>query len=127
MSSAPSVWILAAGVFDMALALFHLCFWRLFGWPGSLQPSGRVNRSVTQILNFAITYVFVLASLLCFLFPGELAATALGRFWLLAMAVFWLARALLQPVFFGLRHPLSATLFAVFLLGAVLHAAIGFI
>ena len=65
----------------------------------------------------------VLAALLCFFFPGELAATELGRFWLMAMAVFWLPRALIQPVFFGLRHPLSATLFAVFLLGAVLHAA----
>jgi hypothetical protein len=97
MSSAPSVWILAAGVFDLALAFFHLFFWRLFGWPGSLQASGRVNRGVTQILNFAITYLFVLAALLCFFFPGELAATELGRFWLMAMAVFWLARALIHP------------------------------
>jgi hypothetical protein len=37
------------------------------------------------------------------------------------MASFWLARALIQPSFFGLRHPLSLTLFVVFIVGAVIH------
>jgi hypothetical protein len=125
MASTPSVWIFAAGVFDLALALFHLLFWRLFGWPRSLEASGSVNRGITQILNLAITYLFVLAALLCFLFPHELAATAMGRFWLFAMAGFWLARSLVQPLFFSLRHPLSLALFAAFLGGTALHIAAG--
>jgi hypothetical protein len=114
-------WILAAGVFNLALAAFHLSFWRLFSWPRSLSESGALNRSVTQILNLAVTYLFVLSALVCFLFPSELAATTLGRFWLAAMASFWLARALIQPSFFGLRQPLSLTLFGVFILGAIIH------
>jgi len=114
-------WIFAAGVFNLALAAFHLSFWRLFDWPRSLSESGALNRSVTQILNLAVTYLFVLSALVCFLFPSELAATALGRFWLMAMASFWLARALIQPSFFGLRHPLSLTLSGVFIAGTIIH------
>ena len=114
-------WILAAAVFNLALAAFHLLFWRLFGWPESLAGTGVVNRGVTQILNLALTYLFGLSALVCFLFPADIAATALGRFWLLAMSGFWLARAAIQPPFFGLRHPLSLTLFGVFLVGAIVH------
>src|SRR4051812_46565470 len=114
-------WILACGVFNLALALFHLSFWKLFAWPRTLAESGRVNRAVTQILNLAVTYLFGLSALLCLLYPADLGTTAIGHFWLLAMAVFWLARALIQPLFFGLKHPLSATLFGVFGLGAAIH------
>lgn len=121
MSRAAAHWILAAGIFNLALAAFHSSFWRLFGWPASIASSGTVNRGVTQILNLAITYLFALAALVCFLFPADLAGTALGRFWLAAMAIFWLARTLIQPSFFGLRHPLSLVLFGVFGAGAVIH------
>jgi hypothetical protein len=114
-------WMLAAGVFDIALAAFHLSFWRVFNWPGSLVQSGTINRGVTQILNLAVTYFFVLSGLVCLLYPSELGATALGRFWLAAMAGFWLARALIQPSFFGLRHPVSLALFGVFIAGAIIH------
>jgi Na+-transporting NADH:ubiquinone oxidoreductase subunit NqrD len=114
-------WIFAAGVFNLALAAFHLSFWRLFNWPRSLAESGDVNRSVTQILNLAVTYLFGLSALVCFMFPAELASSALGRFWLVAMASFWLARALIQPSFFGLRHTLSLTLFGLFIVGAIVH------
>src|SRR5687768_9792212 len=93
-------WILAAGVFNLALAAFHLSFWRLFNWPGSLTQSGALNRGVTQILNLAITYLFLLCAAICFLFPVDLTVTSLGRFWLIAMATFWLARTLIQPLFF---------------------------
>ena len=116
-----SSWILTAGVFNLVLAVFHLFFWRLFKWPQSLVASGVLNRGVTQILNLAITYLFSLSALLCFLCPADLAQTALGHFWLLAMAIFWLARALVQPLFFGLRHPASLALFVVFVLGALIH------
>lgn len=116
-------WLVAAGVFNLALAAFHLLFWRLFDWPKSIAQSGMINRGVTQILNLAVTYFFVVFSVVCFLFPAELVSTALGNFLLLAMAAFWIARALLQPLFFGLRHFLSIALFGVFIAGAIIHAA----
>lgn len=118
-----SPWILAAAIFNFALALFHVGFWRLFRWPQTLKGSGAVNPFITQVLNLALTYLFAVAGLLCLFFPGELAGTALGQFWLLAMAGFWLARAIIQPIFFGLGHSLSIVLLVVFTLGAIIHGA----
>jgi hypothetical protein len=116
-----SRWLLAAALFNGAFALFHLTFWRVFGWPGTLLGSGSVNRSITQLLNLALTYFFALAAVLIFFFPDEIATSALGRFWLLGMAGFWLARGIVQPVFFSLRNG-GAVLYAlVFLLGAAMH------
>ena len=121
MPHTTTTWVLACGVFNLVLALFHLSFWKLFRWPASLAESGRVNRAVTQILNLAVTYLFTMSALLCLLYSAELGTTAPGRFWLFAMAVFWLMRALIQPLFFGLGHALSITLFCVFGIGAAIH------
>ena len=118
--SAP--WILAAAIFNAALALFHVLFWRVFGWPQTLARSGSVNSSIAQVMNLALIFLFTVSALICLFFPDDLAATSMGRFWLFAMASFWLARALLQPIFFSLNHWLSPTLLAVFVLGAIVHA-----
>ena len=118
--SAP--WILAAAIFNATLALFHVLFWRVFGWPQTLARSGSVNSSIAQVMNLALIFLFTVSGLICLFFPDDLAATSMGRFWLFAMASFWLARALLQPIFFSFDHWLSSTLFAVFVLGAIVHA-----
>jgi hypothetical protein len=39
-----------------------------------------------------------------------------------SFALFWALRAVYQPMFFGLKHPLSIGLFVVFLLGTAIHA-----
>jgi len=40
----------AAGLFDLALAVFHMLFWRLFGWPGRLAALDPVNRGLVPVL-----------------------------------------------------------------------------
>lgn len=116
---------LAAAAYDLALAVFHLMFWRLFGWPESLRPSGHVNVAITQTLNLMLTYCFVVLALGlswavtadASVLPG-LAAAGAG---------FWAIRALLQPVMFGTRRSVTLWFAAVFLLGAGLHAAAAFV
>ena len=39
-----------ASLFDIGFGLFHLAFWRLFGWPATLVGSGKINAAVTQTL-----------------------------------------------------------------------------
>jgi hypothetical protein len=39
------------------------------------------------------------------------------------MSVFWLVRAVVQVRYYRLHHPASLLLFALFIVGAVLHAA----
>lgn len=113
--------IVAAGLFNLAFALFHLFFWRLFDWPQELARLGAVNRGIAQVLNLCLTYLFAVAAAVLLLLPSAAFGTDLGRFFLFAWTGFWLLRAFLQPMFFGLEHRLSAALFGVFILGSVIH------
>jgi hypothetical protein len=123
MLRAASALIVAAGLFNFALAVFHLSFWRQFHWQDELPRLGVVNRGIMQVLNLCLTYVFIVAAVLLLLFPLEAFATELGTFLLLAMAGFWLLRAILQPMYFQLRHSLSQGLFAIFVVGTLIHGA----
>ena len=53
-----TAFVIAAGLFDVAIVVFHVLFWRLFRWPESLAGSGRLNSAITQTLNVMLTYVF---------------------------------------------------------------------
>lgn len=110
---------LLAGVFDLALALFHLSFWRLLGWPATLGGSGRVNAAVTQVLNVMLAYVF--ATVGAALVAYSLAARPLAPIVPLAAAGFWLLRLVLQPLMFPPAAGWSIGLAAVFAVGAALH------
>jgi hypothetical protein len=120
---AASALIVAAGLFNLAFAVFHLLFWRLFNWNQELPRLGTANRGIMQVLNLCLTYVFIVAATILLFFPLEAFATELGTFLLWAIAGFWLLRAFLQPTFFELRHPLSQALFAIFVIGSLIHGA----
>lgn len=102
-----------AAFYDFGLAVFHLFFWKLFGWPTMLAPSGRINRGVTQALNIMLIYVFVTYGIVVLLQPS--AALLWGG------AGFWLLRALVQPALFGLRSSISNAFTGLFVLGAFFH------
>jgi hypothetical protein len=121
MAHSPTTLVLASGIFDLALALFHMTFWTLFQWPASLGSLGNVNRKILYILNLAVTALFILAGVLLLAYSFEVSTTGLGVAMLWGWSFFWLARAALQPAMFGLKRPLSWLLFLVFLLGSGLH------
>jgi hypothetical protein len=107
--------------YNTALAIFHALFWRLFGWPDTLEPSGRRNEAITQTLNVMLTYVFAAfaAAMAWAMWTSSQAPTLL-----LAIASgFWLLRAALQPVLFSLPLKWNVGLTAIWLLGAIIHAA----
>jgi hypothetical protein len=121
MSRLASGLIVTAGLFNLAFAIFDLFFWRLFNWQQELPRLGMSNRGIMQVLNLCMTYVFAVTAALLFLFPREISGTEFGQFVLIAIAGFWLFRAILQPMFFGLQHPLSAALLGFFILGTLIH------
>jgi hypothetical protein len=115
----PSL-LLAAAVYCFALALFHLSFWRLFGWPSSLAASGNLNASVTQTLNIMLTFGVVM-------YGVALAWSALQPDrtpWTLptAGAAFLAVRSVVQPFQFSMRNRPSQAITLVFALGAFIHA-----
>ena len=115
--------IQAGGVYTLAFAAFHLLFWRLFDWKTELRRLSFLNRAVMQVLNLSLTAAFVVFGTVSLAFPEALAAPGLGRTLLALMALFWLARAVEQVVFFKLRHWGSWAFLAVFLAGAGLYGA----
>jgi hypothetical protein len=105
-----------AGAFNLGFALFHLAFWRLFDWHEDLASLRPVNRAIVPVMNLALTFLLAGAGIALWIEPTSTLLTA-------GMGLFWCFRALLQPLYFGLRHPLSLLMFALFMAGAVLHAA----
>lgn len=116
-----SALVLVAGFFNLAFAIFHLYFWRLFDWAAELSRVSAVNRGIVQVLNLCLTYLFVAFAALCLLFPMELLGSELGQFVLFVITAFWAFRLILQPLFFGLRHRASWAISVVFFLGVILH------
>ncbi|MFO7278741.1 MAG: hypothetical protein DIU56_017075 [Pseudomonadota bacterium] len=121
MSRTSYVLIASAGVFNLAFAAFHLFFWRLFRWPEQLPRLSAVNAGIMQVLNLCLTYLLAIAGAVCLIFPLSMGTSELGRFLLLALTGFWIARAIYQPMFFRLAHPVSTVLFLLFIAGAALH------
>jgi len=121
LPSARILLVLCA-VFNLALGLFHLCFWRLFRWKQELPRLSFLNRQIMQVLNLCLTFLFFVMAWVSAFHGPEMTTTALGRTLLLAFALFWFLRAIEQPLFFGVER--SSVLFtAAFGLGALLHLA----
>lgn len=118
-----SAWLFAAAGYDVALAAFHLGFWRLFRWNEELPKLHPVNRGVMQALNVMLTCVFLFMAGVLLLRPAEVTGTPLGRLLLAGMTLFWIVRAALQPVLWrGLPIATNGAFFVLFMLGAGLHA-----
>ncbi len=121
MNDLTEVIILIGGIYNLAFAIFHLFFWRLFQWKKDLSKLTFINRSVMQILNLCLTFVFLLMAYISFFYVSELRATDLGKTLLIGFSLFWLLRMIEQVIFFGIRNSISIVLTVIFLLGSVIY------
>jgi len=110
------------GIYNIALVIFHLLFWRIFNWKEDLQSLSFLNRSIMQVLNLCLTFVFVIFAYISLAHTNELLSTPLGRTLLILMATFWLARSVLQIVFFRLRTGASSAFLAFFVIGTTIYS-----
>ncbi|MBZ5567288.1 MAG: hypothetical protein LAN64_05485 [Acidobacteriia bacterium] len=94
-----SLWV--AGAVQMAIILANVVLPARLRVRSGMASVPRFLRQVFIVHWAYIIFVVFLFSLLCFLFPAELAGgSALGRFLSGAMALFWLARLLLQLFYY---------------------------
>jgi len=117
------MWLYAAAGYNVALAVFHLGFWRMFRWREELPKLHPANRGVMQVMNVMLVGVFLLMAGLLVLRANEITTTPLGRTLLGGWMLFWLVRAALHPIFFrGSPAATNGALVMLFLAGAGLHA-----
>ncbi len=121
MNDLSEVMILIGGFYNLGFAIFHLMFWRLFRWKRDLSSLTFINRSVMQILNLCLTFVFVLMAYISFFNTSELIQTNLGKALLVGFSLFWFLRMIEQIIFFGIRNLISIALTLVFLFGCVIY------
>ena len=50
--------VMICGVYNTGFAVFHILFWRVFGWPATIRSTGHVNSAITQTLNLMLIYCF---------------------------------------------------------------------
>jgi len=121
MNDLSGVMILIGGFYNLGFAIFHLMFWRLFRWKRDLSSLTFINRSVMQILNLCLTFVFLLMAYISFFNTSELIQTNLGKALLVGFSLFWFLRMIEQIIFFGIRNLISIALTLVFLFGCVIY------
>jgi cytochrome c oxidase assembly factor CtaG len=113
--------IVAGGIYNILLVIFHLFFWRIFNWDKDLRKLTPVNRGIMQVINLCLILVFIIFAYISLAHTYELLNTKLGHTMLWFMAIFWFARAIEQFVFFKLNL-VSIAFFIYFLLGVILYA-----
>ncbi len=121
MHGIAEISLLAGGIYNLAFAVFHLFFWRLFDWKKDLASLTPTNRSVMQILNLCLTFMIGVMSYVSLMLPNEMLGTSLGRSLLVAFAAFWFLRMLEQIMVFEVKSRLSTAFTLIFLLGSLLY------
>lgn len=114
--------IISGGIFNIAFAVFHLLFWKIFNWQSDLRNLTFINRNIMQILNLCLTFTFLIFAYLSLFHTEELLSTSLGHSILVLISIFWLLRALEQVWFFTLKKSVSIAFFVFFLFGATIYA-----
>jgi hypothetical protein len=113
--------VTTAGLYDAAFGIFHLFFWRIFHWREDLENLSSVNRSIMQVLNLCLIFLFFVMAYACLFQSQEMLSTGLGRTLMVSLSLFWFLRAIEQVIFFGTKNAVSLGFILVFLAGCVLH------
>ena len=114
--------IFICGLYNIAFAIFHISFWKIFQWDNDLKKLSFANKAVMQLLNVQIIYYFIFVAFICFTFPTELLTTKFGNYFLLGNSLFWLVRAIQQFIFLRANHYKIHILTVVFIIGTILFA-----
>jgi hypothetical protein len=110
------------GFYNLAFAVFHILFWKIFDWKSELSKVSFLNRAIMQVLNLCLTFCFLMFSYISIFHTSELLTTDLGHAVLIGISSFWLLRALEQVIFFKLKHWGSIVFLLAFIAGTIIYA-----
>jgi len=121
MREVAEVSLLVGGIYNLVFAIFHLFFWKVFNWKKDLASLTPANRSIMQILNLCLIFMFGAMSYVSLMLPDQMLTTSLGKNLLVAFALFWFLRMLEQIVVFEEKSRLSAVFTLIFLAGGFIY------
>ena len=109
------------GIYNLAFAIFHLFFWKLFKWKEDFRKNSVGNRAIIQILNIRLIYIFLLMAFIYFVYPQQLMETELGLVLLIGFLGFWVGRTVEQFIFLRIKSKMVTILTIVFFFGIFIH------
>jgi hypothetical protein len=109
------------GVYNLAFAIFHIYFWKLFKWKEDFRKNSVGNRAIVQILNIRLIYIFLLMAFIYFTYPQQLIDTELGLVLLIGFLGFWVGRTIEQFIFLRVKSKMVTILTVVFFVGIIIH------
>lgn len=84
------------GFILIPLSLLHLFFPKHFKWKQELGSLSLINRQLMYVHTYFIALAIFLMGLLCITSSQELSGTVFGKRISLGLAIFWIARLLVQ-------------------------------
>jgi hypothetical protein len=113
------IFVRAAGVSLIVLALFHVVLWRTLGWGKEIERLSPLNARVFAVHTFFIAFVLCALGFLSLFKPHLLLTQSeLARLLLVGIVVFWVARLVIQPLVFDRVMVSGFTRSPVFRVGA---------
>ena len=119
MNNSLLLWL--GGLFNLGFFIFHIFFWKMFGWKDDLKKLQPINRAVMQVLNICLMFCFLIFAYVSLFLADQLQTTILGLSLIFLIAIFWAIRAILQYVFFSRTRMVSHILFIIFVIGCLLY------
>ena len=94
--------LLIGGLANLCFAAFHLTFPWLFGWGTDLASLSATNRAILYTAHVEMILLLTAFGIISIACRHALVTTRLGRVVARTIALFWLARAIAEIIFFGI-------------------------
>ena len=115
------------GIYNILCALLHVAFPKMFNWgaillllPGDKRP---FLEQPLHIMNWCMAIFWIILAYIPLAHTSDLLKPGLGRTLLASIVAFWIIRIfVLQPVYIGLRDPISWQMIGFFLVGLFLFS-----
>jgi len=109
------------GLYNLAFAVFHIMFWKIFKWKRNLRRLLPMDRAIMQVLNIRLIYIFFVFAYISIFHQEDLISTQLGKVFIIVISLFWFIRAIEQIIFFGLKNLVSVVFTIISIIGAIFY------
>lgn len=93
--------LITGGILNLLLAVMHIMFWQMLGWPESLTGTSTDNSAILQIANVIIIFVLLYFTVMSFILIKDEFKSVSAKSIPVLIAGFYIIRLVLGYPFFG--------------------------